>query len=169
MGMRKICLLAMTAAALAGCSSTTSAPSDSGSVVVAPAGGCVTAKGLTGNAAIAVKFLLTGINDRQPQQAADQYLSNSYHQHHPGVSDGPQGFVQLMQSARAQAPGMKSCISHVIADGDYVTIHHLSTNSPQDRGTAIADIFRLSGGKIVEHWDVIQAVPDGTDGRSMVF
>lgn len=56
-----------------------------------------------------------------------------------------------------------------MADGDLVMLHVLSRTSPQDKGEAVVDIFRFDkAGKIVEHWDVIQAVPDKTaSGRSM--
>ena len=47
--------------------------------------------------------------------------------------------------------------------------HVFSRTSPQDRGEAVVDIFRVNkAGKIVEHWDVIQAVPEKTaSGHSM--
>ncbi|SKW40691.1 Uncharacterised protein [Mycobacteroides abscessus subsp. massiliense] len=53
-------------------------------------------------------------------------------------------------------------------DGDLVYLHVHSTNDPQDRGQAVVDIFRVDGGKIVEHWDVIQDVPaESANGNTM--
>ena len=50
-------------------------------------------------------------------------------------------------------------IKRAIADGDIVATHSLLKTSPEDRGTAAADFFRLEDGKIVEHWDVLQTIP----------
>lgn len=57
----------------------------------------------------------------------------------------------------------------MLADGDLVALHVHSQLNEQDRGEAVVDIFRFdNNGKIVEHWDVIQAVPEKTvSGRSM--
>lgn len=57
----------------------------------------------------------------------------------------------------------------MIAEGDLVVLHVHSQLDEKDRGEAVVDIFRFDeNGKIVEHWDTIQAVPDKTvSGRSL--
>lgn len=66
-------------------------------------------------------------------------------------------------------PQSRAEIKRVVAEGDLVMLHVHSTLNPQDKGEAVVDIFRFDeNGKIVEHWDVIQAVPEKTaSGRSM--
>ncbi|WP_342791211.1 nuclear transport factor 2 family protein [Streptomyces montanus] len=56
-----------------------------------------------------------------------------------------------------------------LADGDLVMLHSHVTTSPTDRGTAAADILRLKNGKIVEHWDVLQAVPETSANDNTMF
>ena len=55
------------------------------------------------------------------------------------------------------------------ADGDLVFLHVHSTGNPQDRGNAIVDIFRVDHGKIAEHWDVIEPVPEHAANDNTMF
>ena len=57
----------------------------------------------------------------------------------------------------------------MISEGDLVVVHSKFTTGPDDRGQAIIDIFRIAGGKIVEHWDVIQQIPDQTANGNTMF
>ena len=54
-------------------------------------------------------------------------------------------------------------------DGDLVFLHNHSTTSENDRGRAIVDIFRVKDRKIVEHWDVIQPVPEKAVNNNTMF
>ncbi len=56
-----------------------------------------------------------------------------------------------------------------MAEGDLVVTHGLIKTSSEDRGTAAADIFRLEDGKIVEHWDVLQPVPETAENDNTMF
>jgi predicted SnoaL-like aldol condensation-catalyzing enzyme len=56
-----------------------------------------------------------------------------------------------------------------VAEGDLVVTHSLLKTSPQDRDTAVADIFRLEDGKVVEHWDVLQPVPESAANDHPMF
>ncbi len=66
-------------------------------------------------------------------------------------------------------PEARSTIVRSAADGDLVFLHVHSTSNPQDRGSAIVDIFRVDHGKIAEHWDVIQPVPEHAANDNTMF
>lgn len=121
------------------------------------------------NKANALAFYEMAFNQHRVQEAADRYIGKTYLQHNPGVTDGAQAFVDAFVPFLKENPQSRAEIKRVMADGDLVMLHVLSRTSPQDKGEAVVDIFRFDkAGKIVEHWDVIQAVPDKTaSGRSM--
>lgn len=121
------------------------------------------------NKANALAFYEMAFNQHRVQEAADRYIGKTYLQHNPGVADGAQAFVDAFVPFLKENPQSRAEIKRVMADGDLVMLHVLSRTSPQDKGEAVVDIFRFDkAGKIVEHWDVIQAVPDKTaSGRSM--
>ena len=56
-----------------------------------------------------------------------------------------------------------------MAEGDLVATHGILKTSPEDRGTAAAAIFRIENGKIVEHWDVLQPVPETAANDNTMF
>lgn len=121
------------------------------------------------NKANALAFYELAFNKHKLQEAVDKYVGAQYLQHNPGVADGGQAFVDAFAPFLKQHPQSRAEVKRVIAEGDLVVMHVFSQTSPQDRGEAVVDIFRFDrNGKIVEHWDVIQAVPEKTaSGRSM--
>jgi predicted SnoaL-like aldol condensation-catalyzing enzyme len=92
--------------------------------------------------------------------AAAKYLGTRYIQHNPGAADGPDGLKAFVQFLKDKFPNSHSEIVRSFADGDFVILHVHAIREPGTRGFAIVDIFRLENGKIVEHWDVRQEVPE---------
>jgi predicted SnoaL-like aldol condensation-catalyzing enzyme len=81
----------------------------------------------------------------------------------------PRGVHRLRPRFAGQFPELNLEIKRVIAEGDLVVTHGLIKTSPDDRGLAAADIFRLEDGKIVEHWDVVQPVPETAANDNTMF
>ena len=121
------------------------------------------------NKANALAFYEMAFNQHRVQEAVDKYVGKTYLQHNPTVADSGKAFVDAFAPFLKENPQSRAEIKRVLADGDLVALHVFSRTSPQDKGEAVVDIFRFDqAGKIVEHWDVIQAVPDKTaSGRSM--
>ena len=108
-------------------------------------------------------------NDKKPAEAAEKYGGPYYIQHNPQAPDGFEAFVEFVQGFAEQFPQMSVDIKRAVAEGDLVVTHSLLKTSPEDRGTAMADIFRLEDGKVVEHWDVVQPVPESAANDHPMF
>jgi predicted SnoaL-like aldol condensation-catalyzing enzyme len=121
------------------------------------------------NKALVIAFYEQAFNDYQPEQAAEAHLGDSYTQHNPGAQDGPQAFVGYVHWLRGQFPELRLEIKRAIAEGDLVVTHGNLHLKPGDRGMAVADFWRLSEGKIVEHWDVVQEVPEKSANGNTMF
>jgi predicted SnoaL-like aldol condensation-catalyzing enzyme len=80
-----------------------------------------------------------------------------------------EGFRKFIEFRREKFPNAKSEIKRTLADGDMVILHVHSIREPGERGVAIVDIFRLEGGKIIEHWDVIQPISEKAANDNTMF
>jgi predicted SnoaL-like aldol condensation-catalyzing enzyme len=108
-------------------------------------------------------------NQHKPAQAVAQYVGESYRQHNPNAPDGPQGVIAYAAGYLKANPELRLDFKRIIAEGDYVVVHsHLKPNS-SDRGEAVVDIFRVEGGKLVEHWDVVQPISAQPVNRNGMF
>jgi predicted SnoaL-like aldol condensation-catalyzing enzyme len=98
------------------------------------------------------------------------YISHvKYIQHNPGAPDGIEGFKAFIALRKDKFPNARSEIKRIFADGDFVILHVHGVREPGERGVAIVDIFRLDKGKIVEHWDVIQPIPEKPANNNGMF
>ncbi|HST84282.1 MAG TPA: nuclear transport factor 2 family protein [Kineosporiaceae bacterium] len=121
------------------------------------------------NKRTALAFVDLLMNKKKPQKAADRYLGSTYIQHNPQIGNGKAALVAWATGFQASFPSLKIEVKRVLADGDLVMVHSHLTLFPGDRGTAVADIVRLKNGKIVEHWDVLQAVPETSANDNTMF
>ncbi|MEA2269879.1 MAG: hypothetical protein QOC64_2489 [Solirubrobacteraceae bacterium] len=112
------------------------------------------------NKRLVIAFYTTAFNGRNPEDAVATYLGPTYVQHDPMTPDGPEAFIEIAKAFLAQYPEAHLDIRRAIADGNLVVTHSLLTTSPDDRGTAAADFFRVEEGRVVEHWAVLQPVPE---------
>jgi len=94
------------------------------------------------------------------EKAIADYLGPGYVQHNPDMQFGDEGFIEFNRQMRSAYPEIRLDIKRVIAEGDMVVTHSHLILEPGKPGRALADFFRLENGRIVEHWDVIQDVPE---------
>lgn len=100
---------------------------------------------------------------------APKIIGDDFIQHNPGVPDGRQGFIDRLKPIFEKSPQRGSRFIRSAAQGDLVWVHVHSTEYPGDRGRAIMDIFRVKNGKIVEHWDVVQPIPENPKNNNGMF
>jgi predicted SnoaL-like aldol condensation-catalyzing enzyme len=115
-----------------------------------------------------IAFYEAAINQKD-FEAASKYLGPRYVQHNPNAPDGPEGLKAFLGFLKEKFPNAKSEIKRVFAEGDYVILHVHAVREPGTRGSAIVDIFKLENGKVVEHWDVIQAIPEKAANTNGMF
>jgi predicted SnoaL-like aldol condensation-catalyzing enzyme len=98
------------------------------------------------------------------------YGGTPYRQHNPLIGDGMEGLSKFVVLLKASRPNAHGEIKRVFADGDYVILHsqwHGLSDSP--RGEAVVDIYRSENGKVVEHWGVIQPIPETAANSNTMF
>ncbi|OED08201.1 nuclear transport factor 2 family protein [Burkholderia sp. A2] len=113
-------------------------------------------------------FYEKGLNEKDAD-AALAYVGDRYVQHNPNAADGRDGFRKFVAFLRDTYPQSHSEIKRSFVDGDYVILHVHAVRELGTRGSAIMDIFRLEHGKIVEHWDVNQPVPEQAANGNTMF
>jgi predicted SnoaL-like aldol condensation-catalyzing enzyme len=114
-------------------------------------------------------FYHLALNLKKPEEAVEKYLGPYYRQHNPGAADGAEAFVAFVKGFTAAFPALHFDFRRFIAEGDLVAVHSHLVRQPQDRGMAVMDIFRIENNKIVEHWDVLQEIPESPANSNTMF
>ncbi|MXP42164.1 hypothetical protein GRI75_10980 [Altererythrobacter soli] len=93
--------------------------------------------------------------------AVERFISPDYIQHNQMAAPGREALKAFLDMIREQTPEAVHDVKRAFVDGDHVTVHYHVRRWPGDPGWAVIDIFRIEGGMIAEHWDVMQDVVDG--------
>ena len=104
-----------------------------------------------------------------PAKAVELYVGVEYIQHNPLVGDGKQPFIDYFTKMAEQYPDKEIEFVRAVAEGDLVALHTHQT-WPGNEEYVTMDFFRFDAhGKIVEHWDAVQEVPDETKNGNPMF
>lgn len=106
--------------------------------------------------------------EKDVRRAFETYVVPDYIQHNPGIADGRAAAIAALEPMFS-APGATFEVKRIVVDGDYAVIHLFGRGDPKTAGAAVADIYRLKDGKIVEHWDILQPMPDKSANPHPMF
>jgi predicted SnoaL-like aldol condensation-catalyzing enzyme len=121
------------------------------------------------NKRITVAFYKKALFEGDVDAAVRLYGGKSYTQHTPFAADEFEGLRIYVKWIVEHYPNAHGEIKRVFVDGDFVLLHCHWTGFFGKNGDAIIDIFRLEDGKVVEHWDVIQAIPASSLNENSMF
>jgi predicted SnoaL-like aldol condensation-catalyzing enzyme len=122
------------------------------------------------NKAVVMAFYELAINQRKPAESAGKYIGLPYTQHNPVVPlNGTEGFLQFIGGMFEKHPDLKVTVHKALAQENLVALHVHLKRDERDPGLAVAEFFRVEDGRIIEHWDVIQPVPEKTASGNSMF
>ncbi|CAN5554211.1 hypothetical protein BH09PSE4_BH09PSE4_21100 [soil metagenome] len=90
-----------------------------------------------------------------------KYVDPGYIQHHPGMADGRDAAIASLEPL-FRNPNTRISVKQVLVDGDRIAVEIVGHMSPEDPGSVVINIFKWKNGKIIEHWDVTQAITGDT-------
>ena len=116
---------------------------------------------------VAERFIEVFYRQNRLVEAFEQWVHPDYVQHDPNSPTGREGTIGVLAEHRARNPRMSHDVKRVIhGDDGTVVVHYHFRREPEDPGLAVIDIFRIVDGYLVEHWDIMQRVPDPATTRN---
>ena len=103
------------------------------------------------------------------REAYDSWVHENYQQHNPGAQNGRASAIAFLEPIYRNNPNHRMTVYRVIAEDDLVAVHLHGQSGPEDPGAAAVDILRVDNCRIVEHWDVTQAVPKTAMNENGMF
>ena len=121
------------------------------------------------NREIVTRFITLFYGQGRVREAFMTYVAPGYIQHNPVAADGRDTAIAALEPYFASQPNAIREVQRIIVDGNLAAVLRVLADADVDRGVAIVDILRLENGMIVEHWDVIQAVPERSANAHPMF
>ena len=118
---------------------------------------------------VVTRFMTRFYVDKKVREAFETWVDPGYVQHNPMAATGRDAAISFLEPFFAQHPDIHYSIARVIADGNLVAVHSHGKFAADDRGVAVVDILRVEGCKVMEHWDVVQPVPEKSVNSNGMF
>jgi predicted SnoaL-like aldol condensation-catalyzing enzyme len=118
---------------------------------------------------VATKFMTQFYVQKDVRGAFETWVDPGYIQHNPMAATGRDAAIAFLEPFFKSNPAIRYEIKRIIADGDLVAVHAWGRFSETDRGIAVVDILRIKGCRVMEHWDVVQPVPEKSANANGMF
>jgi predicted SnoaL-like aldol condensation-catalyzing enzyme len=118
---------------------------------------------------VVTRFMTEFYIEKKVRSAFERWVDPGYIQHNPMAATGRDAAIAFLEPFFANNPGVRYEIKRIIADGNLVAVHAHGRFSPEDRGMAVIDILRVEKCKVMEHWDVVQPVPEKAANTNGMF
>ena len=114
---------------------------------------------MAGNREAFERFVEIFYTQKRVREAFEFLVADDYRQHNPTINDGPEEAIRMLTPKFDGSPDSRFEVQRILVDGDLAMVH-VRASGPGRPDAAVADIYRFEGGRIVEHWDVLQPVPE---------
>ena len=123
---------------------------------------------------VSERFIEVFYNQNRLTDGFRAWVHPDYIQHDPNAPTGRDGTIAVLADHMAAHPHMTHDVKRVIygepdKDGTLVVVHYHFRRRPDDRGLAVADIYRIKDGYLVEHWDILQPIPETAKNDNGMF
>ena len=118
---------------------------------------------------VVTRFMTQFYVQKDVRGAFETWVDPGYIQHNPMAATGRDAAIGFLEPFFKANPGIRYEIRRVIADGNLVAVHSWGRFSDTDRGMAVVDILRVQGCRVMEHWDVVQPVPEKAANANGMF
>jgi len=116
---------------------------------------------------VADRFIEVFYRQTRLVEAFRAWVHPDYIQHDPNSATGRDGTIAALDAHMQRSPGMSHDIKRVIYGEDgTIAVHYHFRHAPDQRGLAVVDLFRIANGYLVEHWDIIQPIPDPSTAKN---
>lgn len=117
---------------------------------------------------VVLAFERMAFDERRPTEAMERYAAPDFIDHDPNVRGDRASVIEHLNRLNWSTGAPQRTIVHLVVEGDIAIVHHHLVRTPGDVGIAAVDIFRVRNGQLVEHWDVLQPIPqDSINPRAM--
>ena len=117
----------------------------------------------------AAKQFLQLVVAGQIDEAYQRHVDLNGKHHNPLFAEGIPALKKAMIENHVQLPKKQLLVKNVLSDGDFVAVHSQIVLRPGESSVATVHLFRVSGDKIVEMWDVGQPVPADSPNQDGAF
>jgi predicted SnoaL-like aldol condensation-catalyzing enzyme len=101
--------------------------------------------------------------------ANEKHVGDGFRHHNPNFRGDAASLREAMEQNAAKNPNKLLEIQFAVEEGNRVSVFSRVRQSPQDKGGAVVHIFRFENDRIVEMWDVGQAVPEQSVNENGMF